>query len=96
MAYTSIHNIKSTVEKAIAYIINPDKCEGYVSGYNCEPDVADIEFRMTAALAEFEKGNYSKCGTGKTNLAYHMIQSFAPDDNITPAQAHEIGQRWAD
>ena len=96
MAYTSIHNIKSTVEKAIAYIINPEKCEGYVSGYNCEPDVADIEFRMTAALAEFEKGNYSKCGTGKTNLAYHMIQSFAPDDNITPAQAHEIGQRWAD
>ena len=78
MAYKSIHNISATVEKAIAYIINPDKCKGHVSGYNCEPDVADIEFKMTAALAQFAKGDYSQCGrkSGKTNLAYHMIQSL--------------------
>ena len=32
----------------------------------------------------------------KNILAYHMIQSFDVDDNLTPEQVHEIGREWAE
>lgn len=97
MAYTRIHNIKSTLPKAIEYICNPDKTEEQllVSGYNCEPYSAAFEFRATAALGRELKGDFTNQG-GADNLAYHMIQSFSPYDNITPEQAHELGKKWAD
>ena len=46
MAITKIHAIKSTLGKALAYIENPDKTDGQmlVSGYNCEPQTASIDF----------------------------------------------------
>lgn len=52
MAITKIHAIKSTLGKALAYIENPDKTDGQmlVSGYNCEPQTASIDFEMTAVL----------------------------------------------
>lgn len=97
MAYTKIHAIKSTLSKAIDYIENPDKTEAelFISGYNVDPLVASVEFEMTTALAKDIKGNYTKTGGGN-NLAYHMIQSFSPEDNVTPEQAHEIGKKLAD
>ena len=53
MAITKIHAIKSTLGKALAYIENPDKTDGQmlVSGYNCEPQTASIDFEITAVLA---------------------------------------------
>ena len=53
MAITKIHAIKSTLGKALAYIENPDKTDGQmlVSGYNCEPQTASIDFEMTTVLA---------------------------------------------
>ena len=53
MAVTKIHAIKSTLGKALAYIENPDKTAGQllVSGYNCEPQTASVDFEMTAVLA---------------------------------------------
>ena len=53
MAITKIHAIKSTLGKALAYIENPDKTDGQmlVSGYNCEPQTASIDFEMTAVVA---------------------------------------------
>ena len=97
MAYTRIHAIKTTLNKALDYIENPDKTEEQllVSGYNVDPLSASIEFEMTAALSRELKGDYTKTGGGE-NLAYHMIQSFAPYDKLTPEQAHEIGKKWAD
>lgn len=97
MAYTRIHGIKTTLNKALDYIENPEKTDEQilVSGYNVDPLSASIEYRMTAALAREIKGDYSKSG-GADNLAYHMIQSFAPYDKITPEQAHELGKKWAD
>jgi len=97
MAYTRIHGIKTTLNKALDYIENPEKTEAQilVSGYNVDPLSASIEFRMTAALAREIKGDYTKTG-GANNLAYHMIQSFAPCDKITPEEAHELGKKWAD
>lgn len=97
LAYTRIHGIKTTLNKALNYIENPEKTEKQllVSGYNIDPLSASIEFRMTAALAREIKGDYTKSG-GADNLAYHMIQSFSPYDKITPEKAHELGKQWAD
>ena len=51
MAYTKIHAIKATVDKAIEYICNPDKTDEqiYVSSYACAPETAAIDFKYTLA-----------------------------------------------
>lgn len=97
MAYTRIHAIKTTLNKALDYIENPVKTQEQllVSGYNVDPISASVEYRMTAALAREMKGDYAKTG-GAEILAFHMIQSFSPYDRITPEQAHELGKKWAD
>ena len=97
MAITKIKTIKATVNKAIAYITNPQKTDGklLVSGYKVEPSYAAIEFKMTAELAKDIKGDYSNTGKAN-NLAYHTIQSFAKFDKITPEEAHELGKKLAD
>lgn len=97
MAYTRIHQIKTTLNKALDYIENPEKTDGFllVSGYNCDPVSASLDFKFTAKMAESVSGNYSKTG-GADVLAQHMIQSFSYDDKITPEKAHELGRKWAD
>ena len=97
MAITKIKAIKATVNKAIAYITNPQKTDGklLVSGFNVEPTYAAIDFKMTAELAKEIKGDYSNTGKAN-NLAYHTIQSFAKFDKITPEEAHELGKKLAD
>ncbi len=93
MAITKIHAIKSTLSKAIAYIENPEKTDGQllVSGYNVDPQMASVDFEMTASLAR----HVHHTGKRSTNLAYHMIQSFSPNDVLTPEQAHELGRQLA-
>lgn len=87
MAYTKIHPIKCTVDRAISYITNPEKTDEkiLVSSFACSEQTAFLEFEKTR-----NKYNYS----GK-NLAYHCIQSFSPDE-VTPEQAHQIGIQTAD
>lgn len=87
MAVTKIHSIKSTLNVAIKYITEPHKTEEqkFVESYACNFVFADEEMLKT----QIEKGY-----TGKT-LAFHLIQSFAPDE-ATPEQAHEIGKKLAD
>lgn len=72
MAVTKIHAIKSTLGKALAYIENPDKTAGQllVSGYNCEPQTASVDFEMTAVLAHKVRNLKRK---RSANLAYHLI-----------------------
>ena len=94
MAITKIHAIKSTLSKAILYIENPDKTAGQalVSGYNTEPQTASFDFAITAAMAHKGKSFQNK---RFGNLAYHLIQSFSPDDDVTPERAHELGRKLA-
>lgn len=96
MAITKIHAIKTTLNKALAYIENPEKTDHQllVSGYNCDPLMASVEFQITTAAARELRGNRVKTGGGN-NLAYHMIQSFAPGE-VQPEEAHEIGKQLAD
>ena len=94
MAITKIHAIKSTLSKAILYIENPDKTAGQtlVSGYNTEPQTASFDFAITAAMAHKGKSFQNK---RSGILAYHLIQSFSPDDDVTPERAHELGRKLA-
>lgn len=92
MAITKIHAIKSTFSKAILYIENPDKTAGQalISGYNTEPQTASFDFAITAAMAHKAKSFQNK---RSGNLAYHLIQSFSPDDAVTPELAHDLGRK---
>lgn len=53
------------------------------SSINCNVDTSLMEFIDTQKKFNM-KGN---------RVAYHVIQSFSPLDNITPKQANEIGKR---
>ena len=87
MAVTKIKPVKSTLSKALDYIENPDKTDGkmLVSSFGCSYETADIEFGYTLSQA-LDKGN---------NLAFHLIQSFAPGE-VDYEKAHEIGKQLAD
>lgn len=87
MAITKIHPIKSTLKKAIDYIVDPTKTDDklLVSSFGCAVETADLEFEKTRLLA-MQKGN---------NLAHHLIQAFEPGE-VSYAQAHEIGRQLAD
>ena len=94
MGITKIHAIKSTLSKAILYIENPDKTAGQelVSAYNNEPQTASFDFAITAAMAHKARSFQNR---KPGNLAYHLIQSFSPDDAVTPELAHELGRKLA-
>lgn len=67
-----------------------------VSGHGIEDiSVADEEMVMTKLAAAFKKGDddLKELSSGKQVLAHHIIQSFSPEDNLTPEQIHEIGRQ---
>ena len=74
MAYTKIHAIKATVDKAIDYICNPEKTDEkmFVSSYACSPETAAYDFKYTL----------DHCRENSPNKAYHLIQAFAPGRSV--------------
>lgn len=56
---------------------------GIASSINCNVETALLEFK------DIQK-KYNMQGN---RVAYHIIQSFSPKDDITPEQANEIGKR---
>ncbi len=42
-----------------------------------------------------ENPNISDLSNSNRVHAHHLIQSFSPDDNLTPEQVHEIGRKTA-
>ncbi|MEF2737269.1 MAG: relaxase/mobilization nuclease domain-containing protein [Bifidobacterium choerinum] len=87
--------IMSTLHKAIRYIINPDKTQGghlVSANYgHAGDDYHTLAAAMTHDLEATPGGN----GPGMRK-AYHVIQSFNPNDEITPEQVHELGVRLAE
>lgn len=94
MAITKIHAVKVRLGDAINYIENPDKTDGQelISGYNTAPQTAVLDFSVTAAMARKARNTSAK---KQGNLAYHLIQSFSPDDAVTPELAHKLGRKLA-
>ncbi len=68
--------------------MNGDKTDEmkYVSGVNCLPETAFEEMNNTKN--RFNKGKEKIIG-------YHLIQSFAKEDNVTPEKAYQIGLDYA-
>ncbi|CAM2078020.1 MAG: hypothetical protein NSGCLCUN01_02208 [uncultured Clostridium sp.] len=95
MAITRIESIKSKLKQALDYIIDENKTDGklLVTGGNCAPEVAYLEFKMTQETCNFVIGDYTR---KQNNLAYHMIQSFDKKDKITSEEAHRIGVELAE
>jgi len=87
MAVTKIHAISATVEKAVNYICNPQKTDGevLVSTFNCGRESVAYDFGFALNLSN----------SPDKNLAYHIIQSFAPGE-ISGEEAHQIGTELAE
>lgn len=78
---------KATPKKIVSYLTQEEKTEEkLIGGKDCDPDNIVNDFNMTQEL-------YGKTGGGKY---HHIIQSFSPEDNITPEKAHEIGKELAE
>ena len=78
---------KATPKKIVSYLTQEEKTEEkLIGGKDCDPDNIVNDFNMTQEL-------YGKTGGVKY---HHIIQSFSPEDNITPEKAHEIGKELAD
>lgn len=88
MAYVQIHPIKDKthLRNSFEYILNMEKTNDryYTDAYKSVPEPKDAEyfFAQTYKNRVMNKGN---------NLAWHIEQSFSPDDNIAPEEALEIG-----
>lgn len=69
------------------YVMNESKTENgiLVSGIHCTPESALDEFRFVK----------NKFGKTDGRQYYHIVQSFSPEDKLTPETAHEIGLRFA-
>ncbi|MEG0614112.1 MAG: relaxase/mobilization nuclease domain-containing protein [Oscillospiraceae bacterium] len=72
----------SAVLGAVNYITNPKKAFA-VAYENCIGNAAELSKQFYVTRQAFNQN--------KNILAHHYVQSFSPDDNITPEQAHQIG-----
>lgn len=67
-----------------------------VSGYGVQnPRTASDEFMMTKQIAEARLRNKVTLDLSDEDkvLAHHLIQSFSPEDDLTPQEIHEIGRK---
>lgn len=87
MAVTKIHAINATVGRAIEYICNPHKTDDnvLVTTFGCGRETAEYDFKFALG----------KTKSPDKNIAYHLIQSFAPGE-ISGEEAHQIGKELAD
>lgn len=75
----------------IDYVANPEKTKSekhtrqLVSGINCSPETAYEEMAFTKRMYGQDRGRQY----------IHFVQSFHPEDKVTPELVHEIGVRLA-
>lgn len=91
--------VRTTVQKSLAYILNPDKTEQllYTASLNCMTDAANAYLNMKAVYELYSGRSFDEplpqTGKGRVKVI-HYIQSFSPDENITPEQAHRIAKAF--
>lgn len=88
MPYTKRKAHYGSADNLIDYICNEEKTDGglLISTLNCNVDTA---------AQEFQNNNNHWKNKGE-RVAYHLIQSFHPDDPITPQQANEIAKKMCE
>ena len=92
MAVTKIIKVKANVKGCIRYVTNKDKTdEGVLVSYSgCQENNADYNFKLALTF------NRRKADTTESVKAYHLIQSFSPDDELGESEAHKIGLELVD
>lgn len=81
------------------YILNPDKTDDllYTTSINCMTDAESAYIQMKAVYEQHARDHFESpppiVGNG-TVKAIHYIQSFAPDDDVTPELAHKIAKAF--
>ena len=96
MAIVKMSQIKTTLHRSIAYIINPDKTQGgALVSANYAEDVSD-PVRLANAMLESIDGTSGGRRTGGV-LAHHVIHSFSHEDSrtLTARQVHDMGVAFA-
>lgn len=87
MAVIKAVSSKAGIGQALDYVTKDEKTEEkLISGINCQAETAKEEMQLTKEL-------WDKTG-GRTYK--HYVQSFAPEENITPEEAHRIAQELAE
>ena len=85
----TVHSSKD-LNQLIDYVMNPEKTNDfeYVSGQN----ILDIHSTCDEMLATRTMAIALKNKPQKNEIyGYHFVQSFSPDDHLTPEQVHKIG-----
>ncbi len=100
LPYVKSIPIRATVNKSLAYILNPDKTENllFTTSLNCLTNAKDAYLSMKTVFEHFsgEKFNAPLPVEGKGSVkAIHYIQSFDPQDNVSPELAHRIAKAFA-
>lgn len=100
LPYVKSISLHTTVNKSIAYILNPAKTNGllYTTSLNCLTNAKDAYLSMKTVFEHFsgEKFNAPLPVDGKGSVkAIHYIQSFDPQDNVSPELAHRIAKAFA-
>ncbi len=100
MPYLKSISLHNTVDRSLAYILNPDKTEDllYTTALNCMANAEDAYLNMKMVYEHFSGKKYNEPpplnGKGRVK-AIHYIQSFDPQDNISPEEAHRISKAFA-
>ena len=100
MPFVKSKSIRATVQRSLAYILNPEKTDDLVltSSLNCLTDPEGAYYNMKMVYERFSGKSFDepipKSGKGRVK-AIHYIQSFDPKDNISPELAHRIGKAFA-
>ena len=91
--------IHTTVNKSLAYILNPDKTEKLMltTSINCTTNAKDAYLQMKTVYDQFAKDIFDTPKPSKGNgtvKAIHYIMSFADSENVTPELAHKIAKAF--
>ncbi len=100
MPYVKSIPLHATVNRAIAYILNPDKTDDllYTTSLNCLTNAKGAYLAMKSVYEHYSGKKFDAPlpveGKGSVK-AIHYIQSFDPQDNVTPEFAHRIAKAFA-
>lgn len=97
MAVVKIHQIRTTLDAGIAYIVSPDKTGSgaLVTTYGCAPTPYAPNLIAKDFLALQDEADRARTtGARPSVLGLHVIQSFKPGE-VSADKAHEIGVEFA-
>ena len=84
------------MKQRLQYILNPEKTDGlfYCNSHNCFTNAEDAYLNMKFIYENFTHHKFEEPqpekGKRRVKLL-HYVQSFSPDDNVTPELAHRMG-----